>query len=81
MCLKTAEHCQNDFVTHYRTAPCKIRRSNSWSQMNEDYKFSDVRDPAAIEKEQHEKNMWYVCRVTFTSLWDNFIYFVKLIWE
>ena len=44
-------------------APCKIRRSNSSSQINEDYKFRDVQDPAEIEKEQHEKNMRYVRQV------------------
>lgn len=37
----------------------KIRRSNSLSELYENYKYEDQCDPAELEKEQHEKNMRY----------------------
>ena len=36
-----------------------MRRSNSWSETCEEYKFIEAQDPAEIEKEKHEKNMRY----------------------
>ncbi|XP_074645024.1 GATOR2 complex protein WDR59-like isoform X3 [Tubulanus polymorphus] len=38
----------------------KLKRSNSWSDSFEDYKFSEVRDPADIEREKHEENMKFL---------------------
>ena len=41
-------------------AIAKVRRSNSWSDLVEEYKFDeDIKDPAEVEREMHAQNSRY----------------------
>ena len=57
--LETWKYAQQRYIaiSFLITAIAKVRRSNSWSDVVEDFKFGEEpKDPTEVERELHEQN-------------------------